>query len=56
MSLYECPRCEKQIATNATTAGVFQVPPNLFCVHGDDAVKMGLVSEADLVEEAMVDE
>lgn len=55
MSLHECPRCEKEIATNSTTAGAFEVPPTLHCVHGDEAVKMDLVTEADLLEGAMVD-
>lgn len=55
MSLHECPRCEKEIATNSTTAGAFNLPPTLYCVHGEEAVEMELVSEADLLEEAMVD-
>lgn len=55
MSLYECPRCGREAGTNATTAGAFRVPPTLYCIHGEEAVEMVLVSEADLREEAMVD-
>lgn len=55
MSLHECPRCGKEIATNSTTAGAFEVAPTLYCVHGDEAVEMDLVSDADLKEGAMVD-
>jgi len=54
MSLHKCPRCGKEIGTNSTTAGAFQVPPQLHCIHGDDAVEMELISEADLKEGAMV--
>jgi hypothetical protein len=55
MSLHECPRCGREIATNSTTAGAFEVPPIMYCVHGEEAVEMDLVSEADLLEEAMVE-
>lgn len=55
MSLHECPRCGSQTATNSTTAGAFNVPPTLYCAHEEEAVKMELVSEADLREEVMVD-
>lgn len=55
MSLHECPRCKQKIATNSRTAGAFELPPTLYCVHGEEAVEMELVSEADLREEAMVD-
>jgi len=55
LSLHECPRCGKEIATNSTTAGAFEVSPTLYCVHGEEAVEMELVSDADLLEEAMVE-
>lgn len=55
MSLHECPRCENQVATNSTSAGPFEVPPTLYCAHGDEAVEMEVVSEADLRDEVMVD-
>lgn len=55
MSLYECPRCGGETATNARTAGAFNLPPTLYCVHGEEAVEMELVSEADLLEEAKVE-
>jgi len=32
------------------------MPPTLYCVHGEEAVKMDVVSEAHLLEEAMVSE
>lgn len=56
MSLHECPRCGTEIATNSTTAGAFEVPPILHCVHGEQAVEMHVTSEADLLEEAIVHE
>ena len=56
MSLHECPRCGRETATNSTTAGAFEAPPNLYCVHGEEAVAMELVSDASLLEEAMVEE
>ena len=56
MSLHECPRCGKETTTNSTTAGAFSLPPTLYCVHGEEAVEMEVVSEADLREEAMVHE
>jgi len=56
MSLHECPRCGDEVATNSTTAGAFEVPPTLYCVHGEEAVEMDVVSDADLREEVMVDE
>lgn len=56
MSLHKCPRCGNETGTNSTTAGAFEVPPTLYCCnHGDEAVEMNLVSEADLNEEAMTD-
>lgn len=55
MSLYECPRCGRESATNARTGGAFEIPPTLYCVHGEEAVEMELMSEADVLEEAMVD-
>lgn len=55
VSLYECPRCEQETATNSTTAGAFEVPPTLYCVHGEEAVEMEVVSEADIREEAIID-
>lgn len=54
MSLHECPRCGNETATNSKTAGAFAVPPTLYCVHDEEAVEMELVSEADILEEAMV--
>jgi hypothetical protein len=35
--------------------GAFAVPPTLYCVHGEEAVEMEVVSEAGLLEEAMVE-
>jgi hypothetical protein len=55
MSLHKCPRCGTETATNSTTAGAFAVPPTLLCVHGEEAVEMDLVSDADVLEEAIVD-
>jgi hypothetical protein len=54
MSLHECPRCGKEVATNSTTAGAFEVPPTLHCVHDQEAVEMEVTSEADLLEEVIV--
>jgi len=55
MSLHECPRCNRQTATNSTSAGAFDLPPTLFCIHDGEAVEMEVVSEARLSEEAMCD-
>ncbi|MFC6720873.1 hypothetical protein ACFQGT_00310 [Natrialbaceae archaeon GCM10025810] len=55
MSLHECPRCGNEVATNATTAGAFELPPTLYCVHDGEAVEMEVTSEADLREEAIVE-
>jgi len=55
MPLMACPRCEHEVATNSTTAGAFELPPTLYCIHGDEAVEMELIDEADLKESAMVD-
>lgn len=55
MSLHECPRCGNETATNAKVTSSFQLPPTLYCIHGEEAVEMDLVSEADLKEEAMVE-
>ena len=55
MSLHECPRCGNETATNSTVTEALQVPPTLYCVHGEEAVKMEVVSEARLLEEAMVE-
>lgn len=55
MSLHECPRCGRETATNSTTTHAFDLPPTLYCVHGEEAVEMDVVSEADLLEEAMVE-
>lgn len=55
MSLHECPRCGNEVATNSTSAEPFSVPPTLYCVHDEEAVKMDVVTGADLREEAMVD-
>lgn len=46
MSLHECPRCGNETATNSTTGGAFAVPPTLYCIHGEEAVEMDLVSES----------
>lgn len=54
MSLHECPRCGRKVATNSTTAGAFAVPPTLHCVHGDEAVEMDVTSDAQLDVEAVV--
>jgi len=56
MSLHECPRCGNEIATNSTVTTSFQLPPTLHCVHGEEAVEMDLVTEAELIEGAMVQE
>ncbi|WP_158547238.1 MULTISPECIES: hypothetical protein [unclassified Haloferax] len=58
MTLYRCPRCGDETATNSTCAGPFELPPTLYCVHDatGEAVKMRVESEADLREEVMVDE
>lgn len=56
MSLHECPRCGNETATNSTTAGAFEVPPTLYCVHGEEAVEMMVVSGAELLKEAMAEE
>jgi len=55
MSLYECPRCHNETATNATVAGAMEIPPDIYCIHGEEAVKMQLVTEAGLKEEAVVE-
>jgi len=55
MSLHECPRCGRETATNSTIAGSLEVPPTLYCVHGEEAVEMEIVSAADLREEAIVE-
>ncbi|GGC72432.1 hypothetical protein [Haloferax sulfurifontis] len=57
MTLYECPRCGTQTATNDTCVGAFELPPTLYCVHDDtkEAVKMDVLSKADVREEVMVD-
>jgi len=55
MSLYECPRCGNETATNSTTAGAFEVPPTLYCVHGEEAVEMELITDADIREEAIAE-
>jgi len=54
MSLHECPQCGHETATNSTTAGAFEVPPTLYCVHGEEAIEMKLVTDADVNESAMV--
>lgn len=56
MSLHVCPRCGNQVVTNSTTAGAFDLPPSLCCVHDGEAVKMRIESEADVNEEAIVAE
>jgi len=55
MSLHECPRCGRETATNDVVTQSFQLPPTLYCIHGEEAVEMTLTSEADLLQEAMVD-
>lgn len=42
MSLHECPECGSQVATNSTTAGAFEVPPTLYCLH-DVQVEMDVI-------------
>lgn len=56
MSLHECPRCGRETATNSTTAGAFEMPPTLYCIHDGRAVEMELVSEDSILEEAIVHE
>lgn len=41
MSYHECPDCEIAVATNATTAGAFSIPPDIVCVE------CGAVMEVD---------
>jgi len=55
VSFYECPRCGREAATNATVTSSFQLSPTLYCIHGEEAVKMDLIDKADIREEAMVD-
>lgn len=55
MSLFECPRCGNEAATNSRVTAL-EVPPNLLCVHGEEAVKMERVTTAKVNEEAIVDE
>jgi hypothetical protein len=56
MSLHECPRCGREVATNDSVTYSIPVPPTLYCVHGEEAVEMTLITEADFLEEAMVDQ
>lgn len=56
MSLHECPRCGKEIGTNSTSAGAFEIPPTLCCIHGDEAVEMVVADEAEIREGAIVNE
>jgi len=56
VSLHECPRCGSETATNSTVTEAFRIPPTLYCVHGGDAVEMGVVSEARLLKEVMVND
>jgi len=46
---------DRKWTVHCTENGAFEVPPTLYCVHGEEAVEMDLVSEADLLEEAMVE-
>ena len=55
MSLFECPRCGAEAATNSRVTAL-KVPPNLLCVHGDEAVKMEMVTDAKVNDEAIVNE
>ena len=32
MSLHECPDCDNVVATNSTTAGAFEMAPDIVCV------------------------
>lgn len=54
MSLFECPRCGAEAATNSRVTA-FEVPPDLLCVHGEEAVKMEMVTDQKVNEEAIVD-
>ena len=31
MSFHSCPECSKAVATNTTTAGAFELPPDIVC-------------------------
>lgn len=55
MSLHECPRCGNEAATNSRVTAL-EVPPSLLCVHGEEAVKMELVTDQKVNDEAIVDE
>ena len=50
MSLHECPRCGDQVATNTTTGGAFDLPPKLYCMHGETAVGMDVVDHGVKVD------
>lgn len=52
MSLHECPECEREVATNSTTAGAFSLPPDLLCV--DCGLMMDVVDpDIDVDKEAV---
>jgi len=54
MSLHKCPRCGNEAATNSRVTAL-EVAPNLLCVHGDEAVKMELVTTQKVNDDAIVD-
>lgn len=56
MALFECPRCGREAASNDSCVGAFELPPTVYCIHGDDAVKMELVTDAKIKDEAIVHE
>lgn len=33
MSYHECPECGAAVATNSTSAGAFELPPDIVCVE-----------------------
>ncbi|MWG36202.1 hypothetical protein [Halomarina oriensis] len=45
MSLHECPQCGHQVATNSTSAGAFELPPTLHCVHDGEVCEMDIVDK-----------
>ena len=55
MSLFECPRCGNEAATNSRVTAL-EVPPNLLCIHGDEAVKMDMITDQKVNDEAIVDD
>ena len=47
MSLHQCPACDATVATNSTSAGAFELPPTLYCVHEETGEK----HEMDVIDE-----